>query len=46
MYFMFYHQAGLLQQAAEMSRKIPWEETLTVSDVPLEIEDVHDDLKR
>ncbi|CAN0024430.1 unnamed protein product [Pylaiella littoralis] len=41
-----YNKAGLLQQAAEMSRNIPWEETLTVSDVPLELEDVHDDLKR
>ncbi|CAM9978661.1 unnamed protein product, partial [Hapterophycus canaliculatus] len=39
-------QAGLLQQAEEMARAIPWEETLTVSDVPLELEDVHDDLKR
>lgn len=39
-------QAGLLQKAAEMSRNIPWEETLTVCDVPLELEDVHDDLKR
>lgn len=29
-----------------MERAIPWEETLTVSDVPLELEDVHDDLKR
>lgn len=39
-------QAGLLQQAEEMARAMPWEETLTVSDVPLELEDVHDDLKR
>lgn len=29
-----------------MARNIPWEETLTVSDIPLELEDVHDDLKR
>ncbi|CAN0096491.1 unnamed protein product [Ectocarpus sp. 4 AP-2014] len=41
-----YNKAGLLQKAAEMERAIPWEETLTVSDVPLELEDVHDDLKR
>lgn len=39
-------QEGLLQKAAEMTRGIPWEETLTVGDVPLELEDVHDDLKR
>ena len=39
-------QAGLLQKAAEMARAIPWEETLTISDIPLELEDVHDDLKR
>lgn len=41
-----YNKAGLLQKAAEMSRNIAWEETLTVGDVPLELEDVHDDLKR
>ncbi|CAM9185843.1 unnamed protein product [Ectocarpus sp. 12 AP-2014] len=41
-----YNKAGLLQKAAEMERAIPWEETLTVSDVPLELADVHDDLKR
>lgn len=39
-------QEGLLQKAAEMARAIPWEETLTISDIPLELEDVHDDLKR
>eukprot|EP00903_Cladosiphon_okamuranus_P009880 g9385.t1 len=41
-----YNKAGLLQKAAEMTRSIPWEETLTISDIPLELEDVHDDLKR
>eukprot|EP00752_Nemacystus_decipiens_P014973 g13331.t2 len=41
-----YNKAGLLQKAAEMARAIPWEETLTISDIPLELEDVHDDLKR
>lgn len=41
-----YNKAGLLQKAAEMSRNIAWEETLTIGDVPLELEDVHDDLKR
>lgn len=39
-------QAGLLQHAEQMTRAIPWEETLTVCDVPLELEDVHDDLRR
>ncbi|CAM9419414.1 unnamed protein product [Ascophyllum nodosum] len=41
-----YNKAGLLQKADEMSRNIPWEETLTISGIPLELEDVHDDLKR
>ncbi|CAM9216839.1 unnamed protein product [Discosporangium mesarthrocarpum] len=41
-----YNKAGLLQKAEEISLNLPWEETLTVCEFPLELEDVHDDLKR
>jgi hypothetical protein len=40
-------QAGLLQMVeATPSSKLPWAETLVTMSVPLQLENVHDDLQR
>eukprot|EP00611_Tribonema_gayanum_P032262 TRINITY_DN9546_c0_g1_i1.p1 TRINITY_DN9546_c0_g1~~TRINITY_DN9546_c0_g1_i1.p1 ORF type:complete len:308 (+),score=113.87 TRINITY_DN9546_c0_g1_i1:207-1130(+) len=41
-----YNKAGLLQMLKQVSRELPWPETLTITGIPLELEDVHDDLQR